>query len=238
MNNIKNLKVDIYADGANLTEIVSLNDLEYIRGFTTNPTLMKNSGVKNYKDFALEVLKIVNTKPISFEVFSDELEEMFKQAKIISSWGENVYIKIPITNTKGEVTKDVIKSLSSEGINVNVTAIFTIEQIKDLISNHMFSNPIILSYFAGRVADTGLDPIPVINEISNLIKSNSNIRLLWASPRELLNIIQASESNCDIITVSNDLLKKISNIGKNLDDFSLDTVKMFYSDAKKAGYSI
>ena len=235
---MKNLKVNIYADGANIQNIklAKLNPL--IKGFTTNPTLMRNSGIKNYKSFAKEALEIVNGSPISFEVFSDDLDEMYKQAKEISSWGNNISVKIPITNTLGISTKNLLASLSKEGIFCNVTAIFTIEQIEKTFEACDPNCPLILSIFAGRIADTGIDPVPIMDKAVQITKSREHVQVLWASPREVLNIKQADQIGCHIITVTDDLLKKLSNFDKNLEDFSLETVKMFYQDAKSSGYEI
>ena len=238
MKFLNSFTTKIYADGASLNEILELNSLDYISGFTTNPTLMKKANITDYQDFALQVLDKVKKKPISFEVFSDDTDEMFLQAIKISSWADNVYVKIPITNTKGQPTKEIIKNLSKEGVKLNITAIFTKDQINYLIDDIDFNSPIIFSYFAGRVADSGIDPLPKIKEIIDLTSSNDSIEILWASPREVFNVIQANDAKCHIITVSNELLSKLKNIGKNLDEFSLDTVKMFYNDALNAGYDI
>lgn len=233
---IDNIK--IFADGADLNSINKLNKNPIISGFTTNPTLMKSAGITNYKEFALSVLNNIKDKPISFEVFADDINEMKKQAIEIASWAENVNVKIPITNTKKESTVDLISELTQEGITCNVTAIFTTKQVKDLLLNLNKTSKVIISVFAGRIADTGIDPIEIMSESSKIIKDYENAELLWASPREILNIFQAISSNCDIITVPDNLLSKLNNIGKNLEDFSLETVKMFYNDAIKAGYSI
>ena len=215
---INNLNIKIFADGAE------------------NPTLMKKAGIRNYKEFALDILSQIKDKPISFEVFSDDFEEMKKQALEIASWSENVYVKIPITNTKAEMCTNLIKSLSDSGVKLNVTAMFTIEQVKTILDSLQNSPGCYLSIFAGRIADAGVDPIPIMQEVKKIISNFENIELIWASPRELLNIIQADEIGCDIITVTNDLLKKIYNLGKDLTEFSLDTVKMFYNDAIESGF--
>lgn len=235
---ISELKTKIYADGADLSSMIRLNSFDYIKGFTTNPTLMKSEGVKDYKAFALKLLAEINTKPISFEVFSDDLKLMELEAKEISSWGDNVYVKIPITNTKGHSTKDLIYNLSKLGIKINVTAIFTIKQLNNIIDcfdSKVNSN---VSIFAGRIADTGVDPVPIMKEALEIIKGNKNLELIWASPREAYNIVQSSNIRCHIITVTTELIKKLNNLNYDLDKFSLDTVKMFYNDAKKAGYKI
>ena len=232
-NNIK-----IFADGADIKSILELNKNPLIKGFTTNPTLMKKAKITSYKDFALEVIDNIKDKPISFEVFADDILEMEKQAKEIASWGRNINVKIPITNTKNESTIDLVTNLTKEGIVCNVTAIFTTNQVSHLMKNISLDSEIIVSVFAGRIADTGIDPIPLMAECANIMKNHKNSELLWASPRELFNIFQAEKCGCHIITVPNDLLSKLSNIGKNLEEFSLETVKMFYNDALNAGYTI
>ncbi len=238
MINLEDLNIDIYADGADFASIVKLNNNSIIKGFTTNPTLMKKAGVANYKDFAIELLKVIKEKPISFEVFSDEIEEMETQAREISSWADNVYVKIPVTNSKGLSTKEIISNLSNDNIKLNVTAVFTLDQVKGILSSVNEKSSTIISIFAGRIADTGVDPIPLIQKSVNLSKINTNIKILWASPRELLNIIHADKSGCQIITVAEDIIKKINLVNKDLQEFSLETVKMFYDDAQRVGYKI
>ena len=238
MNEINDLKIKIYADGADLNSIIKLNNNSLIKGFTTNPTLMRKAGIKNYKNFAIEIIDIVNTKPISFEVFADDLNAMEDQAEEIASWGKNVNIKIPITNTKGQTTKRVIESLSNKNIICNVTAIFTLNQCKEILEIVNINTPNILSIFAGRIADTGIDPIPLMREVVQLSKSHPLTEILWASPRELLNLFQANDSGCHIITMASELIDKMSLVNKDLDNFSLETVLMFYNDALKAGYTI
>ncbi len=238
MIKLSDLKIKIFADGADLKSFRDLNSNEFIKGFTTNPSLMKKSGVKDYKGFAKELLSQIKDKPISFEVFEDDLSEMEKQAKEIATWGKNVYVKIPITNTKGNSTHLLVKKLSDEGISCNVTAIFTLDQLK-LVSDSINENtPAILSVFAGRIADTGIDPIPAMKECVEYTKNKKKIEILWASTREILNIFQANKINCQIITVPNDLLKKLNNLNKDLEYFSKETVMDFYKDAKSAGYKI
>lgn len=232
------LRVKILADGANLIDIKNMNENSMIQGLTTNPSLMKKAGVLDYRKFGLEVLKIVDQKPISFEVFADTLEEMETQATKINSWGENVFVKIPITNSRGISTKRLIKKLTEEGVKVNVTAVMTAEQVAEIST---FLNPEIPSYvsiFAGRIADTGLDPIPILKNSLEILKFNKKAEIIWASPRELLNIFQADEIGCHAITVTTDILNKISLIGKDLNEYSLETVKMFLNDAISAGYEI
>ena len=230
--------ISIYADGADLKQFLQLNKLSYIKGFTTNPTLMKSSGVKNYKKFAIELLSNIKNKPISFEVFADDIYEMERQAYEIATWGRNVNIKIPITNTKGISTKKLISKLSDDGIECNVTAIFTEKQLYELMLEIKKKSSIILSVFAGRIADTGVDPEIILNKCSKILKRFPNSKLLWASTREVFNIFQAERCGCQIITVPNDILIKLNNIKKNLNAFSIETVKMFYNDAQKAGYKI
>jgi transaldolase len=232
------LNIKIFSDGANALEMIEANSKGIINGFTTNPTLMKKDGVTDYRDFAREVLSHIKDKPISFEVFTDDFDSMEVQAKEIGSWGDNVYIKIPVTNTKGEPSYNLVKKLTSEGYKLNVTAILTVEQVKNVADSLSQDVPSIVSVFAGRIADTGRDPIPYMTESKEILDSNPNAELLWASPREVLNIYQAQNCGCDIITVTNDLLKKLSMAGKDLGELSLDTVKMFYNDAASAGYKI
>ena len=235
---IDDLKIKIFADGADLESIKILNKKNYIKGFTTNPSLMKKAGIKDYKDFAIKLLSEIKDKPISFEVFSDDIAEMEKQAEEIASWGENVNVKIPITNTKKVSTTELIRKLSAKGITCNITAIFTISQVQDVVEVLDKTTPAILSIFAGRIADTGIDPEKIITDSIILAKSKPKSEILWASTRENLNIFQAEKVGCHIITVPHDLLKKISNIGKNLEEFSLETVHGFYADALSAGYKI
>lgn len=229
--------INIFADGADLSVIKKYNDNKLIKGFTTNPTLMKMAGITDYKDFALKAISIVENKPISFEVFADDFPSMESQAEEIASWAENVNVKIPITNTKGESSVDLIKKLVEKKIKLNITALMTLDQVQavaDVLSPDVFS---ITSLFCGRIADTGIDPIPICEKSSKILESSGS-NLLWASPREVLNIKHAEQSGCKIITVTDDILKKISLFGKNLDEFSLETVKMFYSDAVKSGFNI
>ena len=238
MSKIQNLKIKIFADGADLKQINELNKKEYIKGFTTNPTLMRKAGIADYKKFAIELLTQVKHKPISFEVFSDDINIMEEQAMEIYSWGKNVNVKIPITNTKGESTVDLVARLSKRGVVCNVTAIFTIKQFKNILNVLDSNTSAILSVFAGLIADSGIDPIPMMKELVFISKSKPKASVLWASTREIINIFQAENVGCHIITVSHELLNKFSNIGKSLEFFSLETVSTFYNDAKKAGYSI
>lgn len=238
MKTLSNLKIDIYADGADLGGMMEMAQRPYVRGFTTNPTLMRKSGVGNYEAFAKEVVKAIVDRPISFEVFTDEFAEMEVQALKIASWGDNVNVKIPVTNTKGEPAYPLIQRLSSNGVKLNVTAIFTLDQVKRTAVALAQSPWSIISVFAGRIADSGRDPMPIMRAAKASIAGARNVKLLWASTRELLNVIQAEESDCDIITVTNDIIKKFDGLGKGLDEFSLETVKMFYDDAKAAGFRI
>jgi transaldolase len=231
MDKLKKLKISIYADGADFESIKLYNEDELIKGFTTNPSLMKSVGVTDYKNFAEKILSIVKSKPISFEVFSDDLIEIEKQAKEIASWGKNINVKIPVTNTKGESCDLIIKKLNHSGVVCNVTAIFTINQITKLIENFNPSTKIILSIFAGRIADTGEDPVPLMKKAKEICKQNKNIKILWASTREIYNIFEAEKCNSDIITVPYDLIKKLKYVGKDLDQFSLDTIKQFAKDS-------
>jgi transaldolase len=235
---MKKIKIKIFADGADFSGIVNYNKKKFIKGLTTNPSLMKKSGVKNYAAFAKKILKIVNKKPISFEVFSDEFEGMYNQAKKIASWGNNVYVKIPVTNTKGDGSYKLIKKLSNENIKLNVTAIFTEDQVKKVINSLNPEVKSIISIFAGRIADTGENPEFLIKKTLKLLKKNKNCEVLWASTRELYNILSASRIGCHIITVPNNILDKLNLFGYNLKNYSLETVKEFYRDAKKAGFVI
>ena len=232
------LKIKIFADGANLEGIKSAIQNPLVSGFTTNPTLMKASGIKDYKSFAFDALKIVENLPISFEVFSDDLDEMYEQAKEIGSWGKNVNVKIPITNTKGHSCKELVKTLNSENIICNVTAMFTKKHLEDIVSVCNQDQKIILSFFAGRIADTGIDPLPFMKDTVEYVNNNKNISILWASPREVLNVVHADQVGCQIITVTNDLLNKLNSFGKDLNQFSLETVQMFYNDALVSGFKI
>ena len=229
--------INIYADGANLKSLEIHQANQKISGFTTNPTLMKKSGITDYKQFALDALKIIRDKPISFEVFADDFENMYRQALLISSWSKNINVKIPITNTKGESTIRLIQSLVSENVKLNITAITTLDQVKlvsEVLKPEIFS---ITSIFCGRIADTGVDPVPICIKASKMLrKCKSN--LLWASPREVLNVKQAEDSGCKIITLTDELLKKLDLYGKDLEAFSLETVKMFYNDALDSGFKL
>ena len=235
---LDNLNIKIFADGAEIESIKKLNSNKFIKGFTTNPSLMKKAGINNYKDFAIKLLSEIKDKPISFEVFSDEIPEMEKQAYEISKWGKNVNVKIPVTNTRKESTAELIRKLSSKGIICNVTALFTTDQIKLVHDAIDKSTPSILSVFAGRIADTGVDPENIMKYSVDLAKSKPKMVILWASTRETLNIFQAEKIGCKIITVPHEILGKLNYLDKNLEDFSLETVKSFYKDSIAAGFKI
>jgi transaldolase len=236
--NRNSLKIKLFADGADFQGMIEMAKQDHISGLTTNPTLMRKAGITNYMTFAKQVLREIKDKPISFEVFSDDLEEMKLQALKIASWQDNVYVKIPITNTKKESTGEVVKFLSNNGVKVNVTALMTLDQVQDTLENLNPNTPSYISVFAGRIADTGVNPMPLMRQCVKTMLTNSTSELIWASPRELLNVFQADEVGCHIITATNDILNKLKIVGKDLEEFSLDTVKMFYTDATAAGYSI
>ena len=238
MEVLNNLIIKIFADGADEKEIIKLNEKDYIKGFTTNPSLMKKANIKNYETFARDLLGKIKTKPISFEVFSDDLNLMEKQAEKIATWGKNVNVKIPITNTKSVSTCEIIRRLSTKGIICNITAIFTPDQLKRVVDVLHKDTPAILSVFAGRIADSGEDPQKIIIDSVNFAKDKPHCEVLWASTREVLNIFQAEKAGCKIITVPNNILSKLKFIGKNLKAFSLETVKDFYNDAQAAGYDL
>ena len=238
MEFLKDLKIKLFADGADISAMKEAYKVGIVKGFTTNPTLMKKAGVTNYEAFARAVLAEIHDLPISFEVFSDEFDEMEIQARKIASWGKNVKIKIPITNTKGESSISLIKKLSADGLSLNITAILTLEQIRDIVEALSDGAKSIISVFAGRIADTGRDPVPLMREAASIVKARSDTELLWASSRELLNIFQAEYCGCHIITVTNDILKKFPLVNKDLAELSLDTVRMFYEDAQSLGYRI
>jgi transaldolase len=231
-------RISIYADGADVREMVAARDAGIVKGFTTNPTLMRKVGITDYAAFAKEALASTGDMPISFEVFADDFDEMERQAKLISTWGEPVYVKIPITNTKGESAIPLIRRLSAAGVKLNITAILTIQQVREVVGALDADTPAIVSVFAGRIADTGVDPVPLMSEAVTICAAKPKAELLWASPREVLNIVQADECGCHIITVTPELLKKLPMIGKPLDELSLDTVKMFYNDATAAGFKL
>jgi transaldolase len=238
MKKIEDLKVKIFADGADKGGMLEMNAQPFVRGLTTNPTLMKKAGITDYRAFCKDILADIREKPISFEVFSDDFDEMESQALEIASWGDNVYVKIPITNTKRETCYALVRQLTERKVKVNVTALMTLTQVRDVVAALNPDVPSYVSVFAGRIADTGLDPIPLMAAAVEMLKVAPAAELIWASPRELLNIFQADEIGCQIITVTNDVLKKLSLVGMNLDEYSLDTVKMFYKDAVAAGFKL
>jgi transaldolase len=238
MSSAASLKIKIFADGADLKGMLEMYQRPDIKGFTTNPTLMRKAGISDYRAFAREVLAAIPDRPISFEVFSDEFAEMETQAREIASWGKNVNVKIPVTNTRGEPCYPLVKRLAADGIQLNVTALFTLEQVREVVAVLAPGVPAYVSVFAGRIADTGRDPVPHMVAAKALLAPRPRAELIWASPRELLNIFHADAAGCDIITVTNDLLVKLGGVGKDLATFSLETVKMFRDDAVKAGFKL
>ena len=238
MKKIEDLKIKIFSDGADKKDMLEMNSKTFIKGLTTNPSLMKKAGIEDYEAFAKDILSTIKKKPISFEVFSDDFDDMEKQAMEIASWAANIYVKIPITNTKKESSKKLIKRLAERKVKLNITAIMTLDQVKTVVAVLNDNVPSIVSVFAGRIADTGEDPIPLMKECLKEIKINPKSELLWASPRELLNVIQADQIGCHIITVTKDIIKKLQFINYDLEEYSLDTVKMFYKDAVDAGFKI
>jgi len=230
------LSIKVFADGADLDAILALAELPYISGFTTNPTLMRKSGVSDYEGFSRKLLEHITDRPVSLEVFSDDIDEMDRQARRIASWGANVYVKIPVTTTTGALTAPLVERLSADGLALNVTALTTVDQVAVVAAALASSRAAIVSVFAGRIADTGRDPVPAMREALGLMSGNPALELLWASPREVLNIIQAQEVGCHIVTVTSDLLAKLPFLGRPLEDVSLDTVKMFHNDAQAAGF--
>lgn len=238
MTDINKLRVRIFADGADINDIRRLAQHPHVSGFTTNPTLMRSAGVADYVAFAHEVVGIVGDRPVSFEVFSDEFSEMEAQAREIATWGGNVNVKIPVTNTRGEFAGDVIGRLSADGVPVNVTAMMTNDQVRAVLEHLSPQASGFLSIFAGRIADTGRDPVPTIREAVKLVEPFPNMGIIWASPRELLNVFQANDAGCHVITVAADILRKLPLVGRDLVQYSLETVEMFRNDAMKAGYDI
>ena len=237
-NGAGGLSVKLFADGADKADMLALYADSRVKGFTTNPTLMRKSGITDYCAFAEEILQLIPDRPISFEVFADELAEMEQQALEIASWGENVYVKIPVTNTKGQPCDALVQRLAKAGVKLNVTALMTLDQVRR-VSECLARGPsCYVSVFAGRVADTGRDPMPLMAAAVELLRPYPNIELIWASPRELLNVFQASAIGCHIITATADVLKKLSLVGKDLHQYSLETVRMFYDDAQRAGYRL
>jgi transaldolase len=238
MKKVEDLKVQIFADGAEKAGMLEMYGKPYIKGLTTNPTLMKKAGITDYRAFCKDILSHIKDKPLSFEVFSDDFVEMERQAMEIAGWGENVYVKIPVTNTKNETCYGLVKKLGASKVKMNVTAIMTMTQVRDVVAVLNPNVPSYVSVFAGRIADTGRDPLPMMAAAVEMLKVAPAAELIWASPRELLNIFQADDVGCQVITVTNDILKKLSLVGYNLDTYSLDTVKMFYNDALAAGFEL
>ena len=238
MKKVEDLKVQIFADGADKAGMLEMYAKSYIKGLTTNPTLMKKAGITDYRAFCKDILTYIKDKPLSFEVFSDDFSEMERQAMEIASWGDNVYVKIPVTNTKKETCYALVKKLGTQKVKMNVTAIMTMVQVRDVVAELSPSVPSYVSVFAGRIADTGRDPVPMMAAAVEILKVAPAAELIWASPRELLNIFQADDIGCHVITVTNDILKKLDLVGYDLDTYSLDTVNMFYSDAVSAGFRL
>lgn len=238
MKLIDQLNVKIFADGADKAGMLEMYAKPYVKGLTTNPTLMRKAGITDYRAFAREILQAIPDRPISFEVFSDEFPEMERQAMEIAGWGDNVYVKIPVTNTRREPSYELVRKLTKSNVKVNVTAMMTLAQVRDVVAALDPHTPSYVSVFAGRIADTGRDPVPLMAAAVELLKPNPKAELIWASPRELLNIFHADSIGCHVITVTNDILKKLQLAGFDLDDYSLDTVKMFYTDAVAAGFKL
>lgn len=238
MGRLDTLKVKIFADGADLDGIIAMSKNPLIKGFTTNPTLMRKAGVTDYEGFGRKVLATIPDRPVSLEVFADDFDDMVEQGRMIASWGRNANVKIPVSNTRGEFSGPVLKKLAGAGVVVNVTAVMTVEQVAAIADCLNPDVPAIVSVFAGRIADTGVDPVPHMIRCCDALRACPEAELLWASPRELLNIFQADEIGCHIITVTNDVLAKLTLVGKDLDEYSRETVKMFYRDASAAGFTI
>lgn len=238
MKSIHDLKIKLFSDGADWDSMMKMYRDNVVEGFTTNPSLMKKAGVTDYESFARKLLQAIPDMPISFEVFSDEFDQMEKEARKIATWGSNLYVKIPVTNTRGQSSAPLVKKLSAEGFKLNVTAILTIQQVKTVADALAPDVDSIISVFAGRIADAGCDPAPIMKECMKIVKSKPRIELLWASTRELFNIFQAEECGCHIITVPPSILQKLSLVGRSLEEYSLNTVKTFYKDASDAGYKI
>ena len=232
------LQVKVFADGADRDSMLESYANPLVSGFTTNPTLMHKAGVTDYRTFAQEIVKDIPDRHISFEVFSDEFDDMERQAREIATWGDNVYAKIPVSNTKGETSYDLVNRLSQDGVKVNVTAIFLLDQVREVAAAVEGGAPCCVSVFAGRIADAGLDYMPVMAESVEILKPNPGAELIWASPREVYNVVQADDIGCHIITCTSDIIKKLPTLGKELGQFSLDTVQLFYDDATAAGYSL
>ena len=238
MTTIDSLKIKIFADGADTAEMLAMNARPFIKGLTTNPTLMRRAGIASYRAFAREILAQITDKPLSFEVVGDEFAEMERQALEISSWGDNVYVKIPVTNTRGEPSYGLVRRLASRGVKLNVTAIMTLAQVRDVVSVLSPEVASFVSVLAGRVADTGVDPVPLMAAAVQMLKTCAKAELIWASPRELLNVLHAESVGCQVVTATGELLRKLPLLGRDLEEYSLDTVKMFYDDAAAAGFTL
>lgn len=236
MKSVSELKVKIFADGADKAAMLSMYGNSAIRGFTTNPTLMRKAGIRNYEEFARDILQSIPDRPISLEVFADEFDDMERQARTIATWGKNVYVKLPVTNTRREPALNLIRKLTNAGIKLNITALLTLAQVRDVTGALAGGAPACVSVFAGRIADTGVDPVPLMAAAVEMISVEPQLELIWASPRELLNVMQADAVGCHIITATSDILKKLGLVGKNLADYSLETVKMFHEDAHASGF--
>ena len=238
MNNLSDLRVKIFADGADKEAMLQMYRQPYISGFTTNPTLMRKAGICDYEKFARDILEAIPDRPISLEVFADEPREMERQARKIAQWGDNVYVKIPVTNTTGDNLVQLVRCLAAAGVKLNVTAVMPLQQVREMGAALSGGPPACISVFAGRIADTGVDPVPLMSKAVEMLKMHPNIELIWASPRELLNIFQADAIGCHIITVTNDILQKLSLVGKDLHEYSLDTVRMFHRDAVQSSFAV
>jgi len=235
---LEQISTRIFADGADLDGILALAANPRISGFTTNPTLMWKAGLTDYEEFAKRLLERITAHPISFEVFADDVDEMRRQARLIASWGENVYVKIPVTTTTGESLAPLVRELAEDGVKVNVTALFTTAQVELITAAVKDGAPSYISVFAGRIADAGIEPVPIMARAVDIMVQAPNSQLIWASPREVLNVVQADQIGCHIITMTHDLLKKLDCLGKNLEQYSLETVRMFHGDAVAAGFTL
>jgi len=233
-----NLNIKLFADGADKAAMLEMYRAPFIKGFTTNPTLMRKAGITDYEAFGRDILQAIPDRPISLEVFADEFEEMERQARKIATWGDNVYVKIPVTNTRREPSLKIVRKLANAGVKLNVTALLTLDQVRTVSDALSGGAPSCVSVFAGRIADTGRDPVPIMKEAVEIVSRHDEMELIWASPRELLNVFQADTIGCHIITATNDILKKLTLVGKDLDDYSLETVKMFFEDAEKSKFVV
>lgn len=238
MKAVNDLKVKLFADGAEKSSMLELYRNPLIKGFTTNPTLMRKAGISDYEAFARDILEAIPDRPISLEVFADDFPDMARQARKITAWGPNVYVKIPVTNTRRESSAELVRTLTNDGVKLNVTAILALEQVREVVDALAGGAPSNVSVFAGRIADTGMDPVPLMAEAMDMLRPHPQMELIWASPRELLNVFQADDIGCHIITATPDILKKLSLVGKDLSEYSLDTVRMFYDDATKSGFRL